>query len=138
MSKEKNKKFMFEILDVVANQSYCKRKKVGCVIAKDNHILSTGYNGTIPKTENICEDELGFTKDIVIHAEINAIAKAVKEGISINGATLYCNYTPCMECAKLIIQSGIKEVIYLEEYKDLRPIQYMRKAGILLKKREEK
>ena len=97
-----------------AQQSHCERAKVGSIIVKDNNIISYGYNGTPKGMCNCCEDEHGSTKSIVLHAESNAIIKAKKD---IKGAKLYVTLSPCFECLKLIIQSGIKEVIYLNDYR---------------------
>ena len=92
--------------------SYCKRRKVGALIVKDNMIISDGYNGTPTGFENICEDDEGYTKWYVLHAEANAIAKVSSSTQSTKGATLYITLSPCRECSKLIFQSGIKRVVY--------------------------
>lgn len=98
--------------------SYCKRRKVGALIVKDRMIISDGYNGTPSGFENICEDDDNYTKWYVLHAEANAIMKVAASTQSTNGATLYITLSPCKECSKLIHQSGIKRVVYCEEYKD--------------------
>ena len=100
-----------------ASNSYCKRRQVGALIVKDRMIISDGYNGTPSGFENICEDENGVTKPYVLHAEANAISKVAKSGNSAEGSTLYVTASPCMECAKLIIQSGIRRVVYRDEYR---------------------
>lgn len=100
-----------------AENSYCKRRKVGALLVKNNMIISDGYNGTPSGFENICEDENGVTKPYVLHAEANAITKVAKSGNSSEDATLYVTASPCIECAKLIIQAGIKRVVYRDEYR---------------------
>lgn len=110
--------------------SYCIRRQVGALLVKDRMIISDGYNGTPSKFENICEDEEGKTKVYVLHAEANAITKVAKSANNCNGATLYVTMSPCMECAKLIIQSGIVRVVYSEEYRDLSGIDLLKKVGI--------
>lgn len=100
-----------------AENSYCKRRKVGALLVKNNMIISDGYNGTPSGFENICEDENGVTKPYVLHAEANAITKVAKSGNSSENATLYVTASPCIECAKLIIQAGIKRVVYRDEYR---------------------
>lgn len=115
---------------VWAENSYCNRRKVGALIVKDKMIISDGYNGTPSGFENICEDEEGHTKPYVLHAEANAITKVAKSNNSSNGATLYVTAAPCMECAKLIIQSGIRRVVYLESYRLSDGIELLERAGI--------
>ena len=119
-----------EMAQVWAKNSYCKRRQVGALIVKDRMIISDGYNGTPPGFENVCEDENGITKPYVLHAEANAISKVAKSGNSSEGATLYVTASPCMECAKLIIQAGIKRVVYMDEYRLLDGIELLRRAGI--------
>lgn len=99
-----------------SENSYCKRRQVGALIVKDNSIISDGYNGTPSGFENICEDDDNKTKPYVLHAEANAITKVAKSSNSSDGATLYVTASPCIECAKLIIQAGIKRVVYSEKY----------------------
>ena len=106
-----------QMAEVWAQNSYCKRRKVGALIVKDKMIISDGYNGTPSGFENICEDENGVTKPYVLHAEANAITKVAKSGNSSSGATLYVTASPCMECSKLIIQSGISRVVYRDAYR---------------------
>ena len=115
---------------VWAENSYCNRRKVGALIVKDKMIISDGYNGTPSGFENVCEDEDGHTKPYVLHAEANAITKVAKSDNSSNGATLYVTAAPCMECAKLIIQSGIRRVVYLESYRLSDGIELLERAGI--------
>ena len=113
-----------------AENSYCKRRQVGAIIVKDKMIISDGYNGTPSGFENICEDENGLTKPYVLHAEANAITKIARSGNNSDGATLYVTAAPCIECAKLIIQSGIKRVVYSEEYRLKDGIELLQRAGI--------
>ena len=110
--------------------SYCKRRKVGALIVKDNMIISDGYNGTPTGFENICEDDEGYTKWYVLHAEANAIAKVSSSTQSTKGATLYITLSPCRECSKLIFQSGIKRVVYNKKYKDTSGLEFLEKAGV--------
>ena len=113
-----------------AENSYCTRRKVGALIVKDKMIISDGYNGTPAGFENVCENEDGFTKPYVLHAEANAITKVAKSGNSSKGATLYVTASPCMECAKLIIQSGIKRVVYRDSYRLTDGVDLLKAAGI--------
>ena len=113
-----------------ARNSYCKRRQVGALIVKDRMIISDGFNGTPSGFENICEDENGVTKPYVLHAEANAITKVAKSGNNSDGSTLYVTSSPCLECSKLIIQSGIKRVVYQEEYRLTDGIDLLRRAGI--------
>lgn len=110
--------------------SYCERKKVGAIIVKNQTIISDGYNGTPSGFENCCEDEDGLTKWYVLHAEANAILKVAKSTQSCEGATLYITMSPCKNCSKLIHQSGIVRVVYLEDYNDTEGIDFLRKAGV--------
>ena len=119
---------------VWAKNSYCKRRQVGALLVKDRMIISDGYNGTPSGFENICEDENGVTKPYVLHAEANAITKVAKSGNNSKGATLYVTASPCMECAKLIIQSGISRVVYRDEYHLTDGVDLLRKAGIEVEK----
>ena len=113
-----------------AENSYCSRRKVGALIVKDKMIISDGYNGTPAGFENICEDENGLTKPYVLHAEANAITKIACSNNSSKGATMYVTTSPCIECAKLIIQAGIKRVIYSEKYRLEDGLDLLRKANI--------
>ena len=112
--------------------SYCHRKKVGAIIVKDRMIISDGYNGTPTGFENTCEDEEGYTKWYVLHAEANAISKVASSTQSCEGATLYITLSPCRECSKLIHQSGIKRVVYQKVYKDDTGLQFLDRAGVRL------
>lgn len=112
--------------------SYCHRKKVGAIIVKDRMIISDGYNGTPTGFENDCEDEEGYTKWYVLHAEANAISKVASSTQSCEGATLYITLSPCRECSKLIHQSGIKRVVYQKVYKDDSGLQFLDRAGVKL------
>lgn len=115
---------------VWADNSYCERRKVGALIVKDRMIISDGYNGTPAGFENICEDEGGNTKSYVLHAEANAITKVAKSNNSSKDATLYITDSPCIECAKLIIQAGIKRVVYSRAYRITDGIDLLKRAGI--------
>ncbi|MBR6858051.1 MAG: dCMP deaminase family protein [Bacteroidales bacterium] len=122
-----------EMAEIWAQNSYCKRRKVGALLVKDRMIISDGYNGTPSGFENICEED-GVTKPYVLHAEANAITKVAKSGNSSEGATLYVTASPCLECSKLIIQSGIKRVVYRDEYRLTDGIDLLRRAGIEVEK----
>ncbi|WP_312767325.1 dCMP deaminase family protein [Epilithonimonas sp.] len=113
-----------------ANLSYCKRKKVGALIVKDRMIISDGYNGTPSGFENNCEDENGKTNWFVLHAEANAILKIASSTQSCKGATLYITMSPCKECSKLILQSGIEKVVYMTGYSDDSGLEFLKNAGI--------
>ena len=113
-----------------AKLSYCKRKKVGAIIVKDRTIISDGYNGTPSGFDNCCEDENGDTHWYVLHAEANAILKLASSTQSAKGATLYITLSPCKECSKLIVQSGITKVYYINEYKDSEGVRLMKDNGI--------
>lgn len=113
-----------------AENSYCTRRKVGALIVKDKMIISDGYNGTPAGFENVCELDDGTTKPYVLHAEANAITKIAKSGNNSDGATLYVTTSPCMECSKLIIQSGIRRVVYSESYRLTDGIDLLKRAGV--------
>lgn len=115
---------------VWARNSYSKRLQVGALLVKDRMIISDGYNGTPSGFENVCEDENGVTKPYVLHAEANAITKVAKSNNSSEGATLYITASPCMECSKLIIQSGIRRVVYRDAYRLDDGIKLLKRAGI--------
>lgn len=115
-----------------AENSYCTRRKVGALVVKDKMIISDGYNGTPTGFENICEDESNTSKPYVLHAEANAITKLAKSVNSSDGATLYVTASPCIECAKLIIQAGIKRVVYTEKYRLTDGIDLLERAGIVV------
>jgi dCMP deaminase len=119
-----------------AENSYCERRKVGALIVKDKMIISDGYNGTPSGFENVCEDDEGKTKAYVLHAEANAITKVAKSHNNSDGATLYVTTSPCIECAKLIIQSGIKRVVYTDPYRIDDGVQLLRRAGIAVEQVE--
>lgn len=112
--------------------SYCERKQVGAIVVRDRMIISDGYNGTPIGFENFCEDEEGYTKWYVLHAEANAISKVAASTQSCKGATLYITLSPCRECSKLIHQSGIKRVVYQKAYKDDSGLNFLAKAGVEL------
>lgn len=113
-----------------SEMSYANRRKVGCLIVKDRRIISDGYNGTVSGSDNRCEDSEGNTLPEVLHAESNAITKLAKHGVSSDGSTLYVTLSPCLECSKLIVQSGVKRVVYLEEYRITTGLQLLKKAKI--------
>ena len=113
-----------------AENSYCTRRKVGALIVKDKMIISDGYNGTPSGFENVCELDNGTTKPYVLHAEANAITKIAKSGNNSDGATLYVTASPCLECSKLIIQSGIRRVVYSETYRLTDGVDLLKRAGV--------
>ena len=113
-----------------AENSYCKRRQVGALVVKDKMIISDGYNGTPSGFENVCEDDNNVTYPYVLHAEANAITKLARSSNNSEGSTLYVTSSPCIECAKLIIQSGIKRVVYGEQYRLADGLDLLRRAGI--------
>ena len=113
-----------------AKLSHCKRKQVGALIVKDKMIISDGYNGTPTGFENCCEDDEGYTKWYVLHAEANAILKVASSTQSTRGSTLYVTLSPCTDCSKLIFQSGIVRVVYITEYKDRTGLDFLVKSGV--------
>ena len=113
-----------------AENSYCRRRRVGAIIVKDSMIISDGFNGTPSGFENVCEDESGHTKAYVLHAEANAITKVARSNNSSDGSTLYVTASPCVECAKLIIQAGIRRVVFNDLYRLCDGIDLLRRAGI--------
>lgn len=123
-------KSYIQICDIIANESKANRYKVGAILVKDGNIISMGYNGTPNGFDNCCEDEDGNTKAEVLHAESNAITKCAKSTKSSENSILYCTLSPCVECAKLIIQSGIKEVYFKEFYRDTKGLILLSKANI--------
>ncbi|MBN2776608.1 MAG: dCMP deaminase family protein [Bacteroidales bacterium] len=132
-SEEKQKQFdkhYLEMASIWSKNSYCKRRQVGALIVKDRMIISDGYNGTPAGFENECEDVDFKTKPYVLHAEANAITKVAKSGNNSCGATLYVTTSPCIECAKLIIQAGVERVVYLNEYHNTEGLDLLRRAGI--------
>ena len=113
-----------------AENSYCQRRKVGALVVKEKMIISDGYNGTPSGFENVCEDAHGVTHPYVLHAEANAITKLARSGNTSDQATLYVTASPCIECAKLIIQAGIRRVVYAEQYRLTDGIDLLRRAGV--------
>lgn len=117
---------------VWSENSYCVRRQVGCLVVKDKMIISDGYNGTPSGFENVCEDDNNVTKPYVLHAEANAITKLARCGNSSDGATMYVTDSPCIECAKLIIQAGIKRVVYSKKYRLEDGLNLLKRANIEL------
>ena len=115
-----------------AENSYCVRRQVGALIVKDKMIISDGYNGTPSGFENICESDMGVTKPYVLHAEANAITKVAKSANNCDGGTLYVTTSPCMECSKLIIQAGIRRVVFSEKYHNTEGLDILSKVGVEL------
>ena len=133
VSKEKQRKFDLRYLQMAkiwAQNSYCQRRQVGALVVKDGMVISDGYNGTPSGFENICEDENNVTKPYVLHAEANAITKLARSNNNSDGSTIYITASPCIECAKLIIQAGIKRVVYGEQYRLTDGIDLLKRAGI--------
>jgi dCMP deaminase len=110
----------------VSTLSHCQRSKVGAILEKDGNVMSMGYNGTPSGMDNCCEDTDNKTKSLVLHAEMNAVIKAAKTGNAVQDSTLYVTLSPCIECSKYILQSGIKRVVYLEEYRDISGIELLK------------
>ena len=132
-SKEKLKKLderYLRMAHIWAENSYCKRRKVGALVVKDKMIISDGFNGTPSGFENVCEDENNVTRPYVLHAEANAITKLARSHNNSDGATLYVTASPCIECSKLIIQSGIKRIVYGEKYRLDDGINLLKRVGI--------
>ena len=130
---EKQRKFdqrYLQMARVWARNSYCQRRQVGALVVKQGMIISDGYNGTPSGFENVCEDDNGITKPYVLHAEANAITKLARSSNNSDGATIYITASPCIECAKLIIQAGIRRVVYGEQYRLTDGIDLLRRAGI--------
>lgn len=133
VSEEKQRKLDLRYLKMAriwAENSYCQRRQVGALVVKDGMIISDGYNGTPSGFENICEDENNITKPYVLHAEANAITKLARSNNNSDGATIYITASPCIECAKLIIQAGIKRVVYGEQYRLTDGVDLLKRAGI--------
>ncbi|MCK5028665.1 MAG: dCMP deaminase family protein [Bacteroidales bacterium] len=126
---EYDKRYL-EMARIWAKNSYCERRQVGAIIVKEKMIISDGYNGTPSGFENICEDENQLTKPYVLHAEANAITKVAKSNNSSQDATLYVTTSPCMECSKLIIQSGIKRVVFCDKYHNTEGLKLLERANI--------
>tara|TARA_R110002051_G_scaffold120997_4_gene194193 strand:+ start:12064 stop:12534 length:471 start_codon:yes stop_codon:yes gene_type:complete len=129
---EKYDKAYLRMAEEWGKLSYCQRKQVGAIIVKDKMIISDGYNGTPTGFENFCEDEEGYTKWYVLHAEANAILKVASSTQACKGATLYITLSPCKECSKLVHQAGIKRVVFKEAYKDDSGLKFLEKAGVQL------
>lgn len=140
MNKENKQKLLdqryLKMAMIWAQNSYCKRRQVGALLVKEKMIISDGYNGTPSGFENICEDEDDRTKPYVLHAEANAITKVAKSGNSSEGATMYVTSSPCLECSKLIIQAGIKRVVFTESYRLDDGINLLKRAEIEVKQVE--
>ena len=131
MDKQTKKDYLYmRMARVWAENSYCIRRQVGALMVKDQRIISDGYNGTPSGFENVCEDENNVSKPYVLHAEANAISKVARSHNSSDGATLYVTASPCIECAKLIIQAGVRRVVYGELYRLTDGIDLLRRAGI--------
>ena len=135
MSEKLNKQLLLDkrymrMALIWAENSYCKRRQVGAILVKDKMIISDGYNGTPSGFENVCEDENNVTKSYVLHAEANAITKVARSNNSSEGATLYVTSSPCIECAKLIIQSGITRVVYADSYRLSEGTELLMRADI--------
>lgn len=140
MKKEKQHRYDVAYLRMAmewGKLSHCKRRQVGALIVRDRMIISDGYNGTPSGFENFCEDEEGYTKWYVLHAEANAILKVAGSTQSCRGATLYITMSPCKDCSKLIHQSGINRVVYMEGYKDDSGLQFLEKAGVIIEQIEK-
>ena len=129
MNSELDRRYL-RMARIWSENSYCKRRQVGALVVKDKMIISDGYNGTPSGFENICEDDNDVTKPYVLHAEANAITKIARSGNNSEGATLYVTDSPCIECAKLIIQAGIRRVIFARSYRLTDGIDLLRRAGI--------
>lgn len=132
-SNEKQKRFDLRYLQMAriwAQNSYCQRRQVGALVVKEGTIISDGFNGTPSGFENHCEDENNVTKPYVLHAEANAITKLARSSNNSDGATIYITASPCIECAKLIIQAGIKRVVYGEQYRLTDGVDLLERAGI--------
>lgn len=117
-----------------ADLSYCTRLKVGCLVVKDDRIISIGFNGTPKGWDNVCEDENNNSHPYVLHAELNAIAKLAKSNESGEGSSVFVTHSPCYDCAKLLAQIGVKEVFYTEEYRTTDGIDFLKKCGITVEK----
>ena len=135
MNNEADKKYLLDqrymrMAMIWAENSYCERRKVGALLVKDRMIISDGFNGTPSGFENVCEDENNLTKPYVLHAEANAITKVARSSNSSDGATLYVTASPCIECAKLIIQAGITRVVYADSYRLTDGVDLLKRADI--------
>lgn len=137
MVKAKQRKYDIAYLRMAeewSKLSYCERRQVGAIIVKDKMIISDGYNGTPTGFENICEDDEGYTKWYVLHAEANAILKVASSTQSCKGSTLYITMSPCKQCSKLIHQAGISRLVYHTSYKDESGVDFLRRAGVEIEK----
>ena len=130
VKKEQLDRRYLRMAKIWAENSYCKRRQVGAIIVKDKMIISDGFNGTPSGFENVCEDAEGMTKPYVLHAEANALTKVARSNNSSDGATLYVTASPCLECSKLIIQSGITRVVFDELYRLKDGLELLKRAGI--------
>jgi len=131
MDKQKQRDYLYmRMARTWSENSYCLRRKVGALLVKDQMIISDGYNGTPSGFENVCEDGNNVSKPYVLHAEANALTKVARSNNSSDGATLYVTASPCLECSKLIIQSGIRRVVYGEEYRLMDGVELLKRAGI--------
>ena len=133
LEKREKASLYLDLIQRIAQESYCVRLQVGALIEKDGNIISFGYNGTAKGRPNVCEIEVEgslVSLDEVLHAESNAITKACKSPISTEGATLYCTHSCCVHCAKLIVQSGIKRFIYIEGYRDSSGVDFLKACGV--------
>ena len=131
MDEKFDKRYM-RMATIWAENSYCERRKVGALVVKNQMIISDGYNGTPAGFENVCEDANNVTKPYVLHAEANAITKIARSNNNSEGAPLYVTASPCIECAKLIIQAGIKRVVYGEKYRLTDGIDLLERAGVIV------
>jgi len=134
MKQEKYDIAYLQMAQIWAGLSHAVRKKVGAIIVKQGQIISDGFNGTPNGYDNSCEDENGITRWETLHAESNAILKCAKFGNSCDGATLYITYSPCRECSKLIAQAGITRVVYIEEYRDISGLEFLKSLGVKVEK----
>jgi dCMP deaminase len=130
---EKFDRLFIRVASEVSDLSYCKRNKVGAILVVENRILSIGYNGTPSGMENECEDDCGNTKKIVMHAESNCLMHLCKSSQSSKDSTMYITLSPCIECAKLIYQAGVKKVVYLDKYRNIEGIEFLKNVGIEIK-----
>ena len=139
MNNKKQKKYDIAYLKIAiewSKLSHCKRKQVGAIIVKNKMIISDGYNGTPSGFDNSCEDKNGNTHWYVLHAEANAILKTASSNHNCSGATLYLTMSPCKECSKLIHQAGIKRLVYINKYKDIAGINFLKEAGVKIEQIE--
>ncbi len=132
IKQQKTDERYLRMAQIWAENSYCKRRQVGALIVKDQMIISDGYNGTPSGFENVCEDENNMTKPYVLHAEANAITKVAASNNNSKGATIYITSSPCIECAKLIIQAGIKRVVFADMYRTDEGVNLLKRAGIAI------